>query len=185
MSVRVMLVLFVSAACAREVCAQAQATASGPGAYVAAGVAVSAYQADYGQRWLGGGTAFVDAHPTWRYGVEGEARVLRFHTSEDVTESMYMVGPHVYVLPGKLRPYAKFLIGAGKINLPFNYAQGAFLAYAPGAGVDYLVSDRFSVRLIDVEYQGWPQFTYGNLHPYGVSAGIVFRVNGLRIFPKR
>jgi hypothetical protein len=172
-------------ACARDVRAQAQSTASGPGSFVTAGVGVSAYQADYGQHILAGGWVFVDVHPTWRYGLEAEARVLNKHTDEDVTESMYLVGPHVYVRPGRIRPYAKFLIGAGKITLPFKYAEGTFLAYAPGVGVDYMVSDRLSLRLLDVEYQGWPQFTFGNLHPYGVSAGISFRLNGLQRFPKR
>jgi opacity protein-like surface antigen len=88
-------------------------------------------------------------------------------------------------MQGRLRPYAKLLVGLGKINLPFNYGQGTFFAYAPGAGVDYTLSDRISLRLVDFEYQEWPQFTFGNLHPYGVSAGIVIRINGLNRFPRR
>jgi hypothetical protein len=177
--------LLTLAACARSVHAQAQPTASGPGTFVSAGVGYSAYQADYGQRVIDGAMVFVDVHPTWRYGVEGEARLLNMRTSEDVTESTYMVGPHVFLMQGRLRPYAKLLVGLGKINLPFNYGQGTFFAYAPGAGVDYTVSDRISLRLVDFEYQEWPQFTFGNLHPYGVSAGIVIRINGLNRFPRR
>jgi opacity protein-like surface antigen len=177
--------LLTAAACTRSVRAQAQPTASGPGSYVSAGFGYSAYQVDYGQRVLGGVMVFVDVHPTWRYGVEGEARLLRMNASEDVTESTYLVGPHIFLRQGRLRPYAKLLVGLGKINLPFNYAQGTFFAYAPGAGVDYTLSDRISLRLIDAEYQEWPQFTFGNLHPYGVSAGIVIRINGLNRFPRR
>jgi opacity protein-like surface antigen len=153
-------------------------TAKGPGTYVAIGGELSAFQADYGQRVLGGGVVFADLNPTWRIGLEGEARYLRFHTSENVTETNYLAGPRVILKPGRLRPYVKFLIGAGKITLPFHYAQGTFLSYAPGAGADYLLTDRLSVRLIDVEYQVWPDFSsYGQLHPYGVSAGISFRLN--------
>jgi hypothetical protein len=169
----------------RVACAQAQATASGPGSYVSAGGGYSAYQVDYGQRILGGGFVFVDVHPTWRYGLEGEARFLRMHSDEGVTQTTYLGGAHVYLRPQAFRPYVKFLVGLGKMNFPFGYAQGSYLALAPGAGVDYLIGDRITVRAIDFEYQDWPQFTFGTLHPYGVSAGISIRLNPLRRFPKR
>jgi hypothetical protein len=160
-------------------------TAIGPGSYVAVGGEITAFQADYGQRVLGGGVLFVDVNPTWRIGFEGEARYLRFNNFEDVTESNYLVGPRVMLKPGPFRPYVKFLVGAGKITLPFHYAEGTFLAYAPGAGLDYLVNDRVTVRVIDVEYQFWPDFaSYGELRPYGVSAGISFRLNPVEHIPK-
>jgi hypothetical protein len=165
--------------------AQAQATASGPGSYVAVGGGVSALQADYGKRVLGGGFAFVDVHPHWRYGLEGEARYLRLHTDENVTETTYIGGAHVYLRPQAFRPYVKFLAGVGRLNFPFGYAYGTYLVLAPGAGIDYMITDRLSVRAIDFEYQDWPQFSYGALHPYGVSVGVSFRVNGLNRFPKR
>jgi opacity protein-like surface antigen len=179
-----MIALLAVAACSRNVCAQATPAASGPGSYVSAGVGFSSYQADYGQRWIDGGVAFVDVHPTWRYGIEGEARMLNYHTAEGVKESAYLVGPIIYLRPHRFRPYAKFLIGAGKIDFPFGYGQGTFLAYAPGAGIDYILSDRISVRAIDLEYQQWPQFTFGALHPYGVSAGIVIRLTKLSRYPR-
>jgi opacity protein-like surface antigen len=160
-------------------------TAIGPGSYVAIGGEISAFQADYGQRVLGGGVLFADVNPTWRIGFEGEARYLRFNSSEDVTESNYLVGPRVMLKPGPFRPYVKFLVGAGKITFPFHYADGTFLAYAPGAGLDYLVNDRVTLRIIDVEYQFWPDFaSYGELRPYGVSAGISFRLNPVDHNPK-
>jgi hypothetical protein len=160
-------------------------TAIGPGSYVAIGGEISAFQADYGQRVLGGGVLFADVNPTWRIGFEGEARYLRFNTFEDVTESNYLVGPRVMLKPGPWRPYVKFLVGAGKITLPFRYAQGTFFTYAPGAGMDYLVNDRVTARVIDVEYQMWPDFSsYGELRPYGVSAGISFRLNPVEHIPK-
>ena len=34
------------------------------------------------------------------------------------------------------------------------------------------------VWLADFEYQVWPGFTFGSLHPNGVSAGISFQVLG-------
>lgn len=160
-------------------------TAEGPGSYIAVGGGISAFQADYGQRILGGATLFADVNPTWRIGLEGEARYLRFNSSEDVTESNYLAGPRITLKPGPFRPYVKLLVGAGKIAFPFHYANGTFLAYAPGAGLDYLVNDRVTLRVIDCEYQVWPDFaSYGELHPYGITAGISFRLNPVEHTPK-
>lgn len=170
---------------ARVVRAQAWPTVVGPGSNIRVGVGGSFYQADYGQRVLGGGMVFIDAHPTWRYGIEAEARFLRFHTSENVTETNYFAGPQVVLLPGKIRPYVKFLVGAGKIDFPFHYAQGTYFAYAPGAGIDYRINDRLSLRMIDFEYQTWPQFNYGKLQPYGVSFGLSIRVDPLTRIVRR
>jgi hypothetical protein len=168
----------------RTVSAQAKATASGPGSYVSVGGEGSIFQADYDKRYLGGIAAYVDVHPQWRYGAEVEARFLRFNTDESVTESTYLVGVHINALPGRLRPYGKFLIGVGKMNFPFNYATGNYLVYAPGGGLDYELNERWTVRFVDAEYQVWPQFTFGPLHPYGVSAGIAFRLNPEYTIPK-
>ena len=164
--------------------AQAIATAGGPGSYVAVGGGISSFQADYGKRIITGGMIYADVNPQWRVGLEGEARFLRYHTFEDVTESNYLGGVRVAILqPRRWQPYAKFLAGMGKITLPFNYAHGSFLTYAPGAGLDIAWNDRITVRAVDLEYQHWPQFTYGPLSPYGVSAGISVRLNGISRYP--
>ncbi len=160
-------------------------TAVGPGSYISVGGELSAFQTDYGQRVIYGGALFAEVNPTWRYGFEAEARYLRFNTFENVTETNYLVGPRVMLRPGPIRPYVKFLAGAGKITLPVGYAQGTFLAYAPGGGVDYIANDRVTLRVIDFEYQLWPQFSsYGSLHPYGISMGISFRLNPVEHIPK-
>ncbi len=129
---------------------------------------------------------YADVQPHWRVGLEGEARFLRWHSSEEVTETTYLGGLRVAVWPNPRRwePYAKFLAGVGKITLPYQYAHGSFLTYAPGAGLNFAATDRLTVRVVDVEYQHWPQFTYGALSPYGVSAGISLRLNGVPRFPK-
>ena len=165
--------------------AQAVSTASGPGSYVAVGGGISGFQADYGKRDIAGGFIYADVNPQWRIGLEGEARRLRYHTFEDVTESNYLGGVRVAILqPRRWQPYGKFLAGMGKITLPFNYAHGTFLTYAPGAGLDIAVSDRLTVRAVDFEYPHWPQFTYGALSPYGVSAGISLRLNPVSRYPR-
>ena len=184
---RLWMLLLLSLACPlslHQAHGQATATASGPGSYLAVGGGLCWYQADYGRRDIGGGVLYAEANPHWRFGLEGEARFLRAHTAQDVTETNYLGGVRVAILhPRKLQPYAKFLAGVGKITLPYGYAHGSFLAYAPGVGLDVALNDRLSIRAVDVEYQRWPRFPYGALSPYGVSAGLLFRLNPVRRFP--
>jgi len=165
--------------------AQVVPAAVGPGSYVAVGGGVSGFQSVYGQRDLAGGLIYADVHPQWRVGLEGEARFLRYHTSEDVNESNYLGGIRVLVLRFHgLEPYTKFLAGMGKITLPFGDAHGSFLAYAPGAGLDVAINHNVTVRVIDFEYQHWPQFPYGSFSPYGISSGIKVRVTPLARIPQ-
>ena len=168
-----------------RLCSQAFPTATGPGANITLGGGFALYQEDYGKQYLGGVSFYTDIHPYWRYGAEAEARWLRLNQSEDVTESSYMVGPRIVVSPHDraFEPYVKLLVGAGRISLPFHYAQGGFLAYAPGGGIDYSLSKTVKVRVIDFEYQRWPDFPYGPLRPYGVSCGISVRLSPVRLIP--
>jgi len=68
------------------------------------------------------------------------------------------------------------LVGFGLFNFPYNFAHGSYLVVAPGGGVDFRLNRRFRVRLVDFEYQIWPQFTYGAMSSVGVSAGIRYRI---------
>jgi len=170
----------------RSLHAQATATATGPGSLMAIGGEASYYETVYGQQKLGGVGLFAEVDPAWWFGVEAEVRYVRFGADENVTERTYLAGPRITLSkrPGRLRPYAKFLIGSGHINLPFNYGVGNYLVYAPGGGLDYTINDRWTVRVVDAEYQMWPQFTFGSIHPYGISAGIAFRLNPVELLPK-
>lgn len=169
-----LLLLSVAASFAH---AQAKYAATGPGSYIALGGTVSAYEADYGKRLMGGGTLFLDAHLYRRIGAEAEVRSLSLHSDNGTRQSTYLIGPKLSALGYNWRPYAKFLVGRGHFTFPFGYAQGSYFVLAPGGGVDWRVrKSRLILRLIDVEYQIWPGFTYGALHPYGVSTGLSFRI---------
>ncbi len=167
--------------------AQAQKiyAARGPGSNLVVGGGVSLFADPYGQTKVAGLWTYAALNATWRYGVEGEARSLKYHTQEGVTQSDYLVGPRVYLRGGNVRPYGKVMIGMGRMTFPFGYGTGSYLAYAGGGGVDWLVGDRLIVRVMDAEYQDWPQFTFGKLAPYGVSAGVSWRVNGMKRIPPR
>ncbi len=156
--------------------AQALPTATGPGSHVSVGATASIYEADYGRRLLGGGAIYADTNLTWRFGIEAEARTLRYHTEAGVRESTFMIGPRVTLRPSGFMPYAKLVVGLGTLQYPYHYGYGCYFVFAPGAGIDRSLGSRVTLRLVDVEYQDWPQFTYGQLHPYGVSAGISFRL---------
>lgn len=164
--------------------AQAFATATGPGTSVNVGGGGSIFQADYGRRILGGVAVFADIQPHWRFGLEAESRYLRVHAAEQVTETNFLIGPRVLVRPGRWQPYAKFLVGDGRINMPFGYARGNFLALVPGGGVDFALSNEINVRVCDFEYQLWRDFPHGELRPYGLTGGLSIRLNPIHLFPE-
>jgi hypothetical protein len=181
-----LLLLFAIAFSGTGLCAQALPAATGPGTSFSFGGGASLYQSDYGQERLAGLQATVDLNPTWRYGVEAEGRFLRYKTASDaesVSETTYLIGPRFTLPRGRTAPYVKFLIGEGKLKFPFDYAEGSYLVYAPGGGLDYQLSDRISWRVVDLEYQIWPQFTYGQLHPYGISTGFLFHIHPMSPLP--
>jgi opacity protein-like surface antigen len=155
---------------------QARYAGTGPGPLITVGGTASGYNIDYGKRDLGGIGIYADFAATAHLGIEGEARFLRYNQEADTHLSTYLVGPRVAFGTHRLIPYGKFLVGLGKFNFPYDYATGSYFVLAPGAGVDYKLNQRIKLRLIDVEYQEWPQFTYGSIHPYGISAGISFTI---------
>ena len=106
------------------------------------------------------------------------------HTSEEISEKNYLAGPRVLLRSRQWQPYAKFLVGDGHIEFPFHYGEGDFLALVPGAGLDLELNDYINIRVIDIEYQIWREFPFGNMSPYGIGAGLSFRLTPIVRFPK-
>ncbi len=157
--------------------AQALPTGSGPGAYVIVGGTYSNFQADYGQRKISGASVYVDSNLDWRWGIETEARRMMYPYFGE-SQSTLLAGPRWSFHPKGFVPYVKFLVGGARFQYPYGFGYGDYFVMAPGAGVDVRVGQRIRVRLVDFEYQAWPTFTYGSIHPYGISAGISFQVLG-------
>lgn len=159
--------------------AQSPESATGGEAGLTAGAGISALHLQYGEHWLVGANVSADAYMAPRYGIEGEANWARCHQQSGTWANTYLVGPR-YQFNGigdyRYRPYAKFLVGVGEFNFPYNYAFGRYFVMAPGVGVDYRLSPRLRLRLFDVEYQYWPGFTYGSMSNFGVSTGIRYRI---------
>ena len=165
----------------QEIYAQALPTATAPGAYISVGGTCSFFQSGYGQQVLAGTSAFADINPRRQVGIEAEGRWLQQDRLSKITEATYLIGPRAQIRRGRYSPYVKTLIGLGHFGFPYNYATGRYFVVAPGAGVDLSIGEDLKIRLIDVEYQEWPQFTFGTLSGFGISFGLSYRIfNGSR-----
>ncbi len=159
-----------------KVNAQAEPAGRLPGSYVAVGITGAGFNSGYGQQKLIGPALYVDANLYRRLGFEAEARSLRFHNQLGVRQSTYLAGVRVTARGYNVRPYTKLLAGLGSMTFPYNDAHGRYLVVAPGAGLDLRVSRLLQVRVVDVEYQFWPQFTFGAMQSWGISTGLSVRV---------
>jgi opacity protein-like surface antigen len=187
--IRLFVVLFciVAAAGALSTRAQVVPSATGRRLSVTAGGIGSVFQPDY----AGGGVAqaspyrlfgvgaYVDVKFSRWVQIEAEGRWLRFNPYFDITEDNYLIGPRLPIPHAHIwraTPYAKVLVGMGRMNFENNIAWGRFTDIAYGGGVDVKVTKRISVRAIDFEYQQWPSWLNSSLAPYGFSAGVGYRV---------
>lgn len=169
---------FVFAAGICSVQAQVAPSAVGRQLTVTAGGEASSYQPDYANtgvaahtQHLYGVSAYVDAEFTRWIQIEAEGRWLHWNQQYGVSENTYMIGPRVPILDYHgFTPYGKFLIGWG--SGPF--LTGRTTAWAYGGGVDYRLSQKFTLRCFDFEYQDW--WVTPTLHPYGGSVGLSYRV---------
>lgn len=131
---------------------------------------------------LMGPTVFVSAdHLIGRFGVDGEARWLRFHSNvNNLKESTYLAGPRFRAFSYKrLNVDLKFLLGVGSITVPANVGSGTYLAVAIGPTFQYGLTRKLGIRG-GYEYQRWPSFTGRNgsngLTPSGFSLGVSYRI---------
>lgn len=170
----ILLAIFIAMDCTAS--AQVVPLAYAGGFTLSAGATGSGYYLQYGGQKMLGITGFVDLDTRRRLGIEGEARWLVFHQTNDEHAVTYAIGPRYHMNMGKFQPYAKALVGIGQFNFPYDYAHGNYLVIAPGAGVDYRINRRIYLRLVDFEYQDWPQFDFGGMSSFGVSSGIRIRI---------
>ncbi len=150
------------------------ATAQHPAVW--AGGGGSAFYLQYGDQKALGFTAFAEADSARHFGIVGEGRWLEYHEFNDVHAETYLIGPRYYLRYNRFQPYAKGLVGFGDFNFPYNYAHGKYFVVGAGGGVDFRLASRWSVRIADLEYQDWPQFTFGPMTSVGISSGIRFRI---------
>ncbi|MGB7267775.1 MAG: hypothetical protein WBC92_19815 [Terracidiphilus sp.] len=146
------------------------------GVRLTAGGTASGYYLQYGQRKMLGASAVVDVDTKRRIGIEVEGRWLEFRQTANVHAETYSAGGRYHFDLGRFQPYAKGLIGFGDFNFPYNYAHGRYLVVTAGGGLDFHLAHRIYWRSADVEFQDWPQFTFGNMTSVGVSTGFRVRI---------
>jgi hypothetical protein len=116
---------------------------------------------------------------------------LTFSGGTFAKQKTYMFGPELHYVFGKFRPYGDFLLGKGDITYSNNFKDDS-VVYQLGGGVDYRINRRFSVRMIDFQYQFWNLSTHNypaglapgqpaqsfatTLRPYSLNFGLLFRV---------
>lgn len=160
--------------------AQSQESATGGDQRVTVGGNINATYLGYGKRWIGGGGASVEANLNWRWGVEGETNFTFYRQFADTHATTYLGGlRYQFRALGssyRYRPYAKILAGVGEFNFPYNYGHGSYFVYAPGAGLDYRLNYHWRLRLVDFEYQAWPQFSFGSTQNYAITTGVRYNI---------
>ena len=139
---------------------------------LSAGGTGSGYYLQYGAQKLIGASAFVDADLKHGLGIEGEGRWLEWNKVNDVHVETYSAGLRYHMNFHRFQPYAKGLIGFSNFNFPFSYAHGRYLTVSAGGGLEYRWTRRIRIRAADVEWQDWPQFTYGSMNNIAVGSGI-------------
>jgi len=160
--------------------AHAQTAPSGyqEGFSLSAGATASGYYVDYGGEKIAGPAIFVDADTRHRIGIEGEARWLLAPQTNKVHNTTWLVGLryNAFNFHERFFPYVKGMVGFTQFNFPYGYAKGDYLVVAPGGGLDMSLTRRVRWRVVDAEYQIWPQFTFGSESSWGVSTGIRYRI---------
>jgi hypothetical protein len=117
--------------------------------------------------------AYADARFSRWVQVEAEARWLRFNEYLGIGENTYLIGPRVpiHTFHG-WTPYGKVLFGWGSGTNSWLNGRAFNITY--GAGVDYRLSRKLTIRAADLEYQDWR--VKPTLWPYGGSAGISYTI---------
>ncbi len=154
---------------------------------LSAGALASAFQPDYA-----GGTG-ADTSPQRLYGVAGyvdarynrwlqpefEFRLLRFNEYQPylnqpgIDQNTYSLGERVPIFTfHKLTPYGKVLAGLGNGS----WLTGNALVLTYGGGVDYRLNRKFTIRCADFEYQQWKINSALTIWPYGLSAGLSYKI---------
>jgi hypothetical protein len=163
--------------------ARGQSTASAlRGTYsVNVGAEGSMFQPDYAgnglaqasPQLLSGIGAFGDVRFNRWAQIEAEARWLRFNEYLGISQDTYSIGPRIPIKEDfhKFTPYAKLLIGWGSMT----DLTGKAFQITYGGGVDYRLTDRFSIRAFDFEYQRWHVYP-NTVSPYGGSVGLSYRI---------
>jgi len=105
-------------------------------------------------------------------GAEAEVHMGGIITPDDIGENSYLVGPRFSIQRRKFAVYAKILLGRASItNQNLNTSSSYNVIPAYGGGLDYRLSRKINIRVVDIEMQKWPNFEPNTLSPLSVTSG--------------
>jgi opacity protein-like surface antigen len=143
--------------------------------------------------WNNGGAVGADFRlGRFVFGQPSLGARLTFSTSNFAKENTYLFGPELHYVFGRFHPYGSFLLGKGDIT----YKPGGFeddsIVYQLGGGLDYRLTRKLAIRVVDFQYQWWNLGTHvypagllpgqstqtfsTNLQPYSLNFGMIFRI---------
>ncbi|HEX4156289.1 MAG TPA: outer membrane beta-barrel protein [Acidobacteriaceae bacterium] len=162
----------------------AQATAAATrGGMAQVGVAYTTSNQDEFKQRLQGVTIYGTFDLNNNFGLEGDVHMMSILKSYySYTESSYDVGLRYVRHYRSFSPYAKGLIGFGHSQTPSpneiygGNTPGTYMLFALGGGLDYGLTNKINIRIVDFEYQRWPNFPPHGLTPAPVSFGIAYRL---------
>jgi len=152
--------------------AQSGPTASRAGdLQIGGGLTLGTSTYNFNKSKLTGGTVYAtfDQHDHW--GFEASFRQTTPSDDSTVYQRNFQIGPRLYATDGRLKPYAKILIGRGVYNFSGNMANIAYNIYTLGGGADYSLTRSLNLR-VDYERQTWLSFPIQNLQPNLVTIGL-------------
>ena len=170
----------------------APSATGGTGLTMAVGAGVSDYKMDYGPAHEWGGTLWLDASrnhvPSYLrgLGVEIEARDLSrdrgpYLPNDFRTDTLGGGLKYSWRHFHRVRPYVKFLVSYGSLDITKTGYHFTWVDLAPGGGIDYRAFGSVWFRA-DYEYQDWPNiFGHGyDLDPQGVTLGALYEFGNHR-----
>jgi hypothetical protein len=176
-----MIVLLPCAMAGAQVVPAARGGALGNGLRV--GGEFSAFNPDFSSQELYGVGAYVDYDVKKWIGVEGNVRFMQFNKfSGKLTQNTYAGGARFIYNKNKFAPFGKVMYGLATTTFPPfsfnpNYTSDSYPYYSIGAGLDYKVNRRISIRG-EYEYQFWSNFQGRSkpLEPNGFTFGASYRI---------
>jgi hypothetical protein len=165
--------------------AQVAPSAEREGVEVFAGATASGGYLQYGERWMFGvgGTVEVENRHHFGYLAAGQwldsrqsGTLAAAGNQAQIRTATYLGGPRYHLSIGRFAPYLSGLVGLGRFSFPYHDGQVSCLVVGAGAGVDLRLNQRLRLRLADFEYNQWPNFPYGSMNAYSLSAGVRLRI---------
>jgi len=134
---------------------------------------------DYTLPYIKGISAYASYDLDNHTGFIAEAHFMNLSTPQKIGESSYLAGARYSIAWNRFHPYLKALIGIGQFKPKPGFnpptPSGTYEVFAAGLGLEYRLSERFTLQIGDFEYQGWPAFKPNGLTPWIITSGIAYR----------